>query len=87
MPGEARAGLSDDELLRKLAMENYSSVHIAIELKRSVPAVKSRARSLGIPLGTFSPRSHADLRGFARSDEGLRSSPCRASGRDRQRSS
>ena len=57
MPGGSKGWtLADDEMLRKLAMENYSSVDIAIELKRSVPAVKSRARRLGIPLGTFSPR-------------------------------
>ena len=57
VPGGSKGWtLSDDELLRKLAMENYSSVDIAIELKRSVPAVKSRTRRLGIPLGALSPR-------------------------------
>jgi hypothetical protein len=57
VPGGSKGWTTaDDEILRKLVMDNYSPVDIAIELKRSVPAVKSRARRLGIPLGSYSPR-------------------------------
>jgi hypothetical protein len=41
----------DDELLRKLVFENSSPFEIAVELKRSIPSVKTRAHRLGIPLG------------------------------------
>jgi hypothetical protein len=41
----------DDELLRKLVLENASPIEIAGEMKRSLPSVKARAHRLGIPLG------------------------------------
>jgi hypothetical protein len=42
---------ADDELLRKLILENASPHEIAAGLKRSVSSIRARAHKLGIPLG------------------------------------
>ena len=47
---------ADDDLLRKLALENYAPVEVATELKRSLSAVNSRAHRLGISLGYYSAK-------------------------------
>jgi hypothetical protein len=50
----------EDELLRKLVLEDALPFEIAAELRRSIPSVKARAFRLGIPLG-FLLRSSRSL--------------------------
>jgi hypothetical protein len=49
----------EDDLLRKLAVQNGSPFDIAMQLKRSLASVRARAHRLGIPLG-FVLRPAAD---------------------------
>jgi hypothetical protein len=41
----------EDELLRKLVLENALPFEIATEMKRTIPSIKARAHRLGISLG------------------------------------
>jgi DNA-directed RNA polymerase specialized sigma24 family protein len=46
----------DDAALRKMVLEGRSPTEIAIELKRSLSAVKARAHRLGISLSLYKPK-------------------------------
>jgi DNA-directed RNA polymerase specialized sigma24 family protein len=46
----------DDEVLRKMVLEGRSPTEIALELERSISAVKARAHRLGISLGFYKPK-------------------------------
>jgi hypothetical protein len=43
----------EDDLLRKLVLKNCAPADIAIDLKRSLPAIKARAHRLGISLRLY----------------------------------